>query len=50
MKKELNKEIMNGLKMLTKENALWGYMAAKRIYRADCVCHLVHLPFNFKKW
>ena len=50
MKKEINKEVLAGLATLRKESSLWSYMAAKRLYRADCICHLVHLPFNFKKW
>lgn len=50
MKKNINKEVLAGLTKLSEENGLFGYLAAKRMYRADCVCHLVKLPFDFKKW
>lgn len=50
MKKNINKEVLTGLTKLSEENSLFGYLAAKRMYRADCVCHLVKLPFDFKKW
>lgn len=49
MKKNINKEVLAGLTKLSEENSLFGYLAAKRMYRADCVCHLVKLPFDFKK-
>lgn len=48
MKKNINKEVLAGLTKLSEENGLFGYLAAKRMYRADCVCHLVKLPFDFK--
>lgn len=48
MKKNINKEVLAGLTKLSEENSLFGYLAAKRMYRADCVCHLVKLPFDFK--
>lgn len=50
MKKNINKEVLAGLTKLSEENSFFGYLAAKRMYRADCVCHLVKLPFDFKKW
>ena len=50
MKKNINKEVLAGLTKLSEENGLFGYLAGKRMYRADCVCHLVKLPFDFKKW
>lgn len=48
MKKNINKEVLAGLTKLSEENSLFGYLVAKRMYRADCVCHLVKLPFDFK--
>ncbi len=50
MEKKIANAIMMGVKDLSRTNGLWGYIAEKKIYRADCICHLVHLPFNFKKW
>ena len=50
MKKKINKEVLAGLTKLSEEIGLFGFLSAKRMYRADCVCHLVKLPFDFKKW
>ena len=38
MKKNINKEVLACLTKLSEENSLFGYLAAKRMYRADCVC------------
>lgn len=50
MAKKLNKEIMDAVKRMGRENSLWGYIADKKLYRADEVAHLLGLPFNFRKW
>ena len=35
MKKNINKEVLAGLTKLSEENSFFGYLAAKRMYRAD---------------
>ena len=48
--KKLNHIIISGVTSLASNHSIYGYLAAKKLYRADCICHLVHIPFNFKKW
>lgn len=48
MKKNITKEVLAGLTKLSEESSLFGYLAAKRMYRADCVCHLVNSPLISK--
>lgn len=50
MEKELNMEIVNGVKKIERENSLWGWLMEKRLYRTDEVCTLLRLPYHFWKW